>query len=99
MELGRYGKRYTKWGNSDLSVSRVCLAWLLTRVTAPVVGATKLRHIEGAAKSVDLALTEEELAWLEEPYVPHALVGVMAQNTAAAAKKPHVWSTGNQEIR
>ena len=41
-------------------------------------------------------LTEEELACLEVPYVPHALVGVMAQNTASAAKQPHVWSTGNQ---
>lgn len=50
------------------------------------------------AKSVDLALTEDELTYLEEPYVPHVLVGVMAQNTAAAVKKPHVWSTGNQEI-
>jgi len=35
---------------------------------------------------------------LEEPYVPHALVGVMAQNTAAAAKESHVWLTGNQKI-
>lgn len=40
-----------------------------------------------------------ELACLEKPQVPHALVGVMAQNTASAAKKPHVWSTGNQEIK
>ncbi|MCD7867501.1 MAG: aldo/keto reductase, partial [Clostridiales bacterium] len=51
-----------------------------------------------AAKAVDLQLSDEELAWLEEPYVPHALVGVMAQNTAAAAKESHVWSTGNQKI-
>ena len=43
-------------------------------------------------------LEAEELAWLEEPYVPHALVGVMAQNTASAAKQTHVWSTGNQKI-
>ena len=98
MELGRYGKRYTKWGNSDLSVSRVCLAWLLTRVTAPVVGATKRHHIEGAARAVELALTAEELVWLEEPYVPHVPVGVMAQNTASAAKESHVWTAGHQEI-
>lgn len=37
-------------------------------------------------------------AVLEEPYVPHALVGVMAQNTVAAAKEKHVWSMGNQKI-
>lgn len=61
-----------------VSMTEVSLAWLLTKVTAPVVGATKLRHIEGAAKAVDLELTAEELAYLEEPYVPHKLVGVMA---------------------
>lgn len=80
-------------------MTEISLAWLLTKVTAPVVGATKLHHIEGAAKAVDLDLTVEELAYLEEPYVPHALVGVMAQNTASAAKQAHVWSTGNQEIK
>ncbi|MCD8045443.1 MAG: aldo/keto reductase [Clostridiales bacterium] len=82
----------------EVSMTEVSLAWLLTKVTSPVVGATKLHHIEGAAKAVDLQLSDEELAWLEEPYVPHALVGVMAQNTAAAAKESHVWSTGNQKI-
>ncbi|MCD8230224.1 MAG: aldo/keto reductase [Clostridiales bacterium] len=81
-----------------VSMTEVSLAWLLTKVTSPVVGATKLQHIEGAAKAVDLQLSDKELAWLKEPYVPHALVGVMAQNTAAAAKESHVWSTGNQKI-
>ncbi len=86
-------------GRYGVTMTEVSLAWLLTKVTAPVAGATKLHHIEGAAKAADLMLTAEELAYLEEPYVPHALVGVMAQNTAAAAKQPHVWSTGNQEIK
>lgn len=81
-----------------VSMTEISLAWLLSKVTAPVVGATKLHHMEGAAKAVDLVLTEEETAYLEEPYVPHALVGVMAQNTAAAVKEKHVWSTGNQKI-
>ena len=81
-----------------VSMTEISLAWLLTKVTAPVVGATKLHHIEGAAKAVDLKLTAEERAYLEEPYVPHPLVGVMAQNTPAAAKESHVWSTGNQKI-
>lgn len=65
----------------EVSMTEVSLAWLLTKVTAPVVGATKMHHIEGAAKAADLILSEEETAYLEEPYVPHALVGVMAQNT------------------
>ena len=82
-----------------VTMTEISLAWLLTKVTAPVVGATKLHHIEGAAKAVELVLTAEELSYLEEPYVPHALVGVMAQNTASAAKESHVWSIGNQEIK
>lgn len=81
-----------------VSMTEVSLAWLLTKVTAPVVGATKLHHIEGAARAVDLELTKDECAYLEEPYVPHPLVGVMAQNTPATAKENHVWSTGNQKI-
>ena len=85
-------------GRHGVSMTEISLAWLLTKVTAPVVGATKLHHIEGAAKAVDLELTAEECAYLEELYVPHPLVGVMAQNTPAAAKESHVWSTGNQEI-
>lgn len=78
-----------------VSMTEVSLAWLLTKVTAPVVGATKLHHAEGAAKAVDLKLSDGELAYLEEPYVPHALVGVMAQNTVSAAKEQHVWSAGS----
>lgn len=64
-----------------VSMTEISLAWLLTKVTAPVVGATKLHHIEEATKAVDLELTAEECAYLEELYTPHALVGIMAQNT------------------
>ena len=95
MIIGRVMELAEKHG---VSMTEISLAWLLPKVTAPVVGATKPHHIEGAAKAVDLILTEEEIAYLAEPYVPHALVGVMAQNTIAAAKEKHVWSTGNQKI-
>ena len=74
-----------------VSMTEVSLAWLLTKVTAPVVGATKPRHVEGAAAAVDLRLSDAEIAYLEEPYVPHAIVGVMAQNKPADAGKEHVW--------
>lgn len=84
--------------NHGVTMTEVSLAWLLTKVTAPVVGATKLHHVEGAARAVDLVLTPEELLYLEEPYVPHNLVGVMAQNTPATASQDHVWSTGSQTI-
>ena len=63
-----------------VSMTEISLAWLLTKVTSPVVGATKLSHIDGAVKAVDLELTAEEINYLEELYVPHALAGVMAQN-------------------
>ncbi len=82
----------------QVSMTEISLAWLLTKVTAPVVGATKLSHIEGAAKAVDLVLTPKEINFLEEEYIPHKLVGVMAQNTPETAKQQHVWSTGHQEI-
>ena len=74
-----------------VSMTEISLAWLLTKVTAPVVGATKRHHIEGAARAVELTLTPEETAYLEEAYIPHKLVGVMAQNTPAAAREQHVW--------
>ena len=85
-------------GQKGVSMTEISLAWLLTKVTSPVVGATKLHHIEGAAKAAELTLSAEEISYLEEPYVPHNLVGVMAQNTQASAKESHVWSTGNQKI-
>ena len=81
-----------------VSMTEVSLAWLLTKVTAPVVGATKLHHIEGAAKAVELELTPEETAYLEEPYLPHARAGVMAQNKPANKDEKHVWSAGSQKL-
>lgn len=79
-------------------MTEISLAWLLRKTTSPVVGATKLHHIEGAARAVDLALSPQELAYLEELYVLHKPVGVMARNTAVSANEKHVWSTGNQKI-
>lgn len=63
-----------------VSMTEISLAWLLTKASAPVVGMTKAEQAEGAVKSVDLELTQDETDYLEELYVPHALAGVMAQN-------------------
>ena len=93
--IDRVAQLADKYG---VSMTEISLSWLLTKVSAPVVGTTKLHHIEDAAKAVNLTLTADELAFLEEPYLPHKLVGVMAQNTPASAKEQHVWSTGNQKI-
>ena len=80
------------------SMTEIALAWLLTKVTAPVVGATKFSHVEGAARATELQLTQEECGYLEEAYVPHRLVGVMAQNRPESRPEKPVWSTGDQKI-
>jgi 1-deoxyxylulose-5-phosphate synthase len=60
-----------------ISAAQVALAWLLQRpgVTAPIVGATKLEHLDDAVAAEQLALDADEVARLEEPYVPHAISG------------------------
>ncbi len=60
-----------------VSMTQVALAWLLQKplVAAPVVGVTKASHLEEAVKAVELCLSAEEIAYLEEPYVPHGIVG------------------------
>jgi 1-deoxyxylulose-5-phosphate synthase len=57
--------------------AQVALAWLLSipAVTAPIVGASKSAHLEDAVAAVSLKLSEEEIARLEEPYIPHPVVG------------------------
>lgn len=62
----------------DVSMTEVSLAWLLSKVTSPVVGATKVHHLDAMVKATELNLSAEDIAWLEEPYVPHKLVGMMA---------------------
>jgi aryl-alcohol dehydrogenase-like predicted oxidoreductase len=57
--------------------AQVALAWVLSKpvVSAPIVGVTKDAHLDDAVASVDVQLTAEEIARLEEPYTPHAVVG------------------------
>jgi 1-deoxyxylulose-5-phosphate synthase len=57
--------------------AQMALAWLLHKpaVTAPIVGATRLEHLEDAIAAERLALDSDEIARLEEPYVPHAISG------------------------
>jgi 1-deoxyxylulose-5-phosphate synthase len=60
-----------------VSRAQVALAWVLAKpvVTAPIVGVTKDAHLDDAVAAVDLHLSDEEIARLEEPYTPHAVVG------------------------
>ena len=57
--------------------AQVALAWLFSNpaVTAPIVGASKPKHLEDAIAAVSLKLSYEEISQLEEPYVPHPVVG------------------------
>jgi aryl-alcohol dehydrogenase-like predicted oxidoreductase len=74
-----------------VTMTEISLAWLLTKVTSPVVGATKASHVDGAVNAVGLRLEEEDISYLEELYTPHPLVGVMAQNTKTAKRDAQVW--------
>ncbi|SDO52896.1 aryl-alcohol dehydrogenase (NADP+) [Nakamurella panacisegetis] len=60
-----------------LSRAQVALAWMLAKpaVSAPIVGATKIQHLTDAVAAVDVSLSDDEIARLEEPYVPHAVAG------------------------
>ncbi|KAA3660215.1 MAG: aldo/keto reductase [Chloroflexi bacterium] len=60
-----------------VSTAQIALAWLLHKpgVTAPIIGASKMRHLEEAITAVDIALTDNEIEQLEAPYQPHAILG------------------------
>ena len=64
-------------GEKELPPAQVALAWLLHQapVTAPIIGATKLRHLEDAVAATKVELTREELKRLGEPYQPHRILG------------------------
>jgi 1-deoxyxylulose-5-phosphate synthase len=61
----------------DVPPAQVALSWLLHRpgLTAPIIGATKLGHLDDALAAEDLSLSPEEMTQLEEPYVPHPVLG------------------------
>ena len=75
----------------DVSMSEISLTWLQTKVDSPIMGATKLKHIETGVNSVELKLSEDDIKYLEEPYKAHDLVGVMADNKAKANDSEKVW--------
>jgi len=60
-------------------MARIALAWLLHQpfITAPIVGAGKIQHLDDAVAALEVKLTDEDLAYLEEPYVPHPIAGLV----------------------
>ena len=73
--INRVAELATKKG---ISMTEVSLAWLLTKVTSPIVGTTKKHHIDASIAAINVKLTPQEIEYLEETYEPHKLVGVMA---------------------
>jgi aryl-alcohol dehydrogenase-like predicted oxidoreductase len=65
-------------GERGISAAQVALAWLLHKpgVTAPIAGATRLEHLEDALAAEELSLSADEIARLEEPYLPHPVSGI-----------------------
>lgn len=61
----------------DIPRTHIALAWLLQKetVAAPIIGATKISHLEDAVGALSVKLTTEEIKFLQEPYVPHSIVG------------------------
>ena len=63
-----------------VSMTEVALAWTFAKgVAAPIVGATKVPHFDAAVKAVDLTLSAEDVAYLEEPYKAHEVSGAIAR--------------------
>ena len=58
--------------------TQVALAWLLAKpgVTSPIIGTTKLSHLDDAVAALDLKLTEDDMKALEQPYQPHPVIGI-----------------------
>ncbi len=64
----------------DVSMTEIALAWLLHKwVSAPIVGATKAPHFLQAVKAVDLQLSDDDMKYLEEKYIPHSIVGALSK--------------------
>ncbi len=60
------------------TMTRISLAWQFAKgVSSPIIGATKAKYFDDAAGSFDVKLTAEDIAYLEEPYVPHRIVGAL----------------------
>jgi aryl-alcohol dehydrogenase-like predicted oxidoreductase len=66
-------------GKHGVSMSQVALSWMLGKpyIAAPVIGGTKLEYVADAVKALDVKLTDEEVNYLEDPYLPHKVVGAI----------------------
>ena len=60
-----------------VSNAQIALAWMLSKshITAPIIGASKMEHLDQAITALDIALSEDEVSSLEEAYQPHPILG------------------------
>ena len=78
--VGRVHELAERYG---VKMQQIALAWHWAKgVASPIVGATKARYLDDAVEALSIKLTDEEVAWLEEPYVPHRIVGAIDHNPA-----------------
>ncbi len=70
------------------SMTQIALAWLIAKgITAPIIGATKAKYLDDAVKALDITLSAEDIAYLEEPYQPHKVAGLKTDDDEKEAKK------------
>ena len=69
-------------------MQQIALAWHWAKgVASPIIGATKARYLDDAVGALAVTLTAEDIAYLEEPYLPHRVVGAIDQNPADGSRK------------
>ena len=65
----------------NCKMSQIAIAWQWAKgILSPIIGATKTQYLDDSAGAFDIKLTAEDLAYLEEPYVPHEIVGAIDKN-------------------
>ncbi|MDF7682029.1 aldo/keto reductase [Lactobacillus sp. ESL0679] len=85
----KYDMQITKRVNElaqkyQVKMSQIALAWLWSKgVTAPIIGATKISHFDDAVNALSVKLTNEDIAYIEQPYFPHRIVGAIDENPPA----------------
>lgn len=61
----------------NVEKSNIALAWLFSKNATPIIGATKISHLEAAVNALKVKLTDEDIAYLEEMYIPHKVIGAL----------------------
>ena len=75
MRVKEFADKYEK------TMTQIALAWQFKKgVASPIIGATKAEHFADAAGALEFELSDEDVKYLEEPYIPHEIVGALSDN-------------------